>query len=146
MEMPRFPTFLAQEDAPPAPPGTIAPQPSAPAGTPGVHSTVQPGAQPLPTAPPPGSGWGQLIFFLAIIAVMWFLLLGGQRREKKKREEMLTALKKGDYVQTIGGVLGTVMDVREHEVVLKVDENNNTKLRFAKSAVQTVLSGESKPQ
>lgn len=142
--MPRFPLFLAQEDAPPALPGSIAPPPPAPTGTPGVPSTVQPGAQPIQQAPAPGSGWGQLVFFLAIIAVMWFLLLGGQRRERKRREEMLGGLKKGDFVQTIGGVLGTVTEVREHEVILRVDEN--TKLRFAKSAVQTVLSGEAKPQ
>jgi preprotein translocase subunit YajC len=62
-----------------------------------------------------------------------------QRREKKRRAQMLDALKKGDRIQTIGGILGTVVEVREQEVVIKVDENNNTKLHFARAAIQTIL-------
>jgi len=52
---------------------------------------------------------------------------------------MLAALKKGDKVQTAGGILGTVVEVRDSEVVVKVDENANTRLRFARSAIQAVL-------
>jgi preprotein translocase YajC subunit len=49
-------------------------------------------------------------------------------------------------VQTIGGIVGVVTDVRENEVVVKVDNNTNTRITFAKSAVQTVLGSEEKPQ
>ena len=49
---------------------------------------------------------------------------------------MLAALKKGDKVTSIGGIVGTIMDVREDEVVVKVDENNNVRMRFARWAVR----------
>ena len=52
---------------------------------------------------------------------------------------MLDALKKNDRVQTIGGVLGTVVDVRDNEVLVKVDETNNVKIRFNRTAIKEVL-------
>ena len=57
----------------------------------------------------------------------------------KAREKMLAALAKGDKIQTSGGIIGSVVEVRESEVIVKVDENANTRIRFARSAVQTVL-------
>lgn len=79
---------------------------------------------------------------MLVFVIFWLLILMPQRRERKKKQEMLGAMKKGDRVQTIGGILGTVVDIREHEVVVKVDESNNTRLRFAKAAVQAVLEKE----
>mgnify|MGYP005859325481 CR=1 FL=1 len=152
---------LAQAAEAPAPPAAEAPAPApgpAPlptvrdgaadtgtATTPGDTTTqpVGPGAQGLPPARPPASPLGGLMSFLPIIllfVVFWFILMGGQRREKKKRAEMLSTLGKGAKVQTIGGILGTVVEVRDKDVVVKVDENNNTRLRLAKSAIQTVLA------
>jgi preprotein translocase YajC subunit len=49
------------------------------------------------------------------------------------------ALKKNDRVQTIGGILGTVLEVSDTEVVLKIDEANNTKIRVLPSAVSKVI-------
>jgi len=45
-------------------------------------------------------------------------------------------------VQTIGGILGTVIEAREGDVLLKVDESSNTKIRFARSAIHRVLEEE----
>jgi preprotein translocase subunit YajC len=138
-----FPLYLAQEDAPPVTPGV----PGAPAAPIGPASSTVPSNPSLPPqAPAQPSPWGQIIFFAAIIGVMWFLLIGGQRKEKKKREAIIAAVKKGDRVQTIGGILGTITDVRDTEVTVKVDNNTNTRITFAKSAVQTVLGSEDKPQ
>ena len=81
---------------------------------------------------------------VAMVAFYWWMARG-QKRERQKQVDMLNALKRGDRVQTIGGVFGTVVDVREQEVVLKVDETNNVKIRFHRGAVKEVLSGESAP-
>lgn len=89
----------------------------------------------------PGFFSGPMMIFLVFIGVMWFMLMFGQRRDKKKRQAMLDAVKKGDQVQTVGGLLGTVVEVRDSEIVIKADENTNTRLRFSKSAVQAVLPG-----
>ena len=55
---------------------------------------------------------------------------------------MLATLAKGAKVTTVGGVLGTVVEVRDEEVVVKVDENSNTRMRFAKSAINAVTAEE----
>ena len=130
---------LAQQDAPPPPSA----QPAAP-GTPGTtpapgQTTTAPTGeqQAVPPAGPMGSNFMWLMILMVVF--LWVMMFLPQRRERKRRQEMLGALKKGDKIQTIGGILGTVLDVKEHEVVLKVDEANNTKLRFTRAAIQTVL-------
>jgi len=80
-----------------------------------------------------------MMILLLVLVVMWVFLLGGQRKEKKKRAAMLANLQKGRRVQTVGGVLGTVVEVRDTEVVVKVDENSNTRMHFSRSAIQNVL-------
>src|SRR5690606_1563794 len=89
-----------------------------------------------PEAPNPfGAGFFML---LAVMLIFIFLMCGG-RREKKKRAAMLAALGKGDRVQTIGGIRGTVLEIKDDEVTLNVDENSNARMRFASSAIQSVL-------
>lgn len=131
-----FILILAQEDAPPAPPSS-APAPSGTA-TPTVQQTPS-GDGPIEPAP---QSQGTPPFFFIVIAALIIMVvfsMSGQRREKKKREQMLTALKKGDRIQTIGGIIGSVAEVRDDYVLVKVDENANTKVKLARSAVQTVL-------
>ena len=53
---------------------------------------------------------------------------------------MIQSLKKNDKVRTIGGIMGTVMDIKGDEVVLKIDEANNTKIRICTSAIGKTLS------
>lgn len=79
------------------------------------------------------------IFILVIFAVM-FLMLREPRRKQKQHDKMVQALKKNDKVRTIGGIIGTVVDVKDDEVVLKVDESNNTKIRVVPSAIGKNLS------
>jgi len=137
--------MLAQEEAPPVLPQSIEPvtgsQPVA--GTEQATTTQPPppGAGPNGAGPPTPNpfGAGQLIFFIVIIALFWIFLTGSQRKEKKKHAAMLGALKKGDKVQTLGGILGTVIEVRDTEIVVKVDENSNARIKFARSAIQNVI-------
>ncbi len=117
-------------------------------------TTTQPGSESAPLGGPAGGGGAQppnafggmgfmyvlLFFFLAMMLMSVF----SGRKEKKRRAEMLGSLKRHDRVQTIGGLIGSVAEVRDDEVVLKVDESTNTKVRVVRSAVQSVLkrSGE----
>ncbi len=138
-----FPQLLAQADAPPTEAPAIGNN-AAKSGTEGTTGVVDPNADPglggsqtQPTSSPFG---GSMIWiFVLVLVVMWVFLMGGQRKEKKKRAALLAALTKGDKVQTIGGILGTVVEVRDSEVVVKVDENSNARLRFSRSAIQSVL-------
>ncbi len=92
-----------------------------------------------PAQPQSPFGGGFLFLMLGLLVFMIVMSSMGQRKEKKKRAELLASLGKHDRVQTAGGVIGTIVELRDQEVVVKVDESTNTKIRFARSAVQQVL-------
>lgn len=140
--------MLAQtfgESASPPPPGASTPPPGA-----GAAPQLPGGGQPLTgeTAPgAPGTGtasrdpFGGMFFpllLVLLITMITFTVLG-QRRDKKKRAALLHSVKKHDRVQTVGGVIGSIVEVKTDTVVLKVDETSNTRITFARSAVQQVL-------
>lgn len=98
-----------------------------------------------PDAPQQGGGQPpnplfQMLLIFAPIVVIWYLLvLKPQNKERSKRQEMLKALKKNDPVVTIGGIIGTVVNVTEdgEEVTVRVDDN--TRLRFRRDAIREVV-------
>lgn len=87
--------------------------------------------------PNPLFQYGPLVI---IFVVMYFLMFRGPKKKQQKHKEMVSALAKNARVRTIGGIFGTVLDVRDDEIVIKIDESNNTKMRISPSAVATVLS------
>jgi preprotein translocase subunit YajC len=76
------------------------------------------------------------------VHILYIFVFRSKRTQDKKRTDMLGALKRGDRVQTIGGILGTVVEARDTDVLLKVDESSNTKIRFSRSAIHRVLEEE----
>jgi preprotein translocase subunit YajC len=132
-------TALLAQAAPPSASGALAAGSDAAApAQPGTVAT--PGT--TPTGGPPPSGGSPLFMLLPLVLIMVLLMVmsgGAQRREKKRLAALIAALKKNDRVLTIGGIIGTVYEVRDDEVVLKVDENSNTRVRFTKNAIQQVL-------
>ncbi|MCD6395909.1 MAG: preprotein translocase subunit YajC [Spirochaetaceae bacterium] len=87
-------------------------------------------------------GSGQMVTtfvtFGLVILIFYFLIIRPQNKKQKAAKKMLSALKKGDKVVSIGGVHGTVVSVKEQTTVVKVDDN--TKLEFSKSAISSVVS------
>lgn len=102
-------------------------------------------AQTVPAIPTSQPVPGPLTFLrdfgpiILIVIVFYFMVSGSKRKTEKAREQMLKELKRGDRVQTIGGILGTVVEAREHEVIVKVDESSNTKIHFTRSAIHRVV-------
>ena len=134
-----FTISLAQDGAAPPTQGVTPGGPGGPGG-PAPGGTTQSGAPQGSGAPTSGFG-GNSTFFLILVFLGVILLMSvlGQRRERKRREAILSAVKKHDRVQTVGGVIGSVVEVKQHTVVLKVDESSNTRITFARSAIQQVL-------
>jgi len=75
--------------------------------------------------------------FIAIIAIFYFLIIRPQNKKRKETDKMLSALKKGDKVVTIGGLHGTIQSVKESTVIIKADDN--VKLEFLRSAISNVV-------
>ena len=92
------------------------------------------------TAPPPRSPMMQMLPFILIFVVMYLLLFRGPRKKQQQHKQMVQSLQKNDRVRTIGGIIGTVVNIKDDEVTLKVDESNNTKLTIASSAIGKNLS------
>lgn len=78
-----------------------------------------------------------IVMIVGFIAIFYFLIIRPQNKRQKETEKMLSEMKKGDAVVTIGGCHGTLVSVDGDTVVIKVDEN--VKLKFNKSAVATVV-------
>ena len=113
----------------------------------GQSTTAAPGSP--NTAPPnagskPSSFPMTLLMMLAVFAVMYMLVFRGPRKQQQQQRQMIQSLKKNDRVRTIGGIYGTVMDVKGDEVILKIDEATNTKIHVSASAVGKNLSQEGK--
>jgi preprotein translocase subunit YajC len=83
---------------------------------------------------------------LLVVVLMYFMLFRAPKKRQQEHSKMVAGLKKNDRIRTIGGILGTVLDVRDDEIVIKIDESNNTKMRVVPSAIAAVLSEEKKNQ
>jgi preprotein translocase subunit YajC len=80
------------------------------------------------------------------IGLYLYLMVRSNKREQRKKKDLLAGIKKNDRVMTIGGIIGTVVSVKENEVVLKVDETTNTKMTFRRGAIQQKLADDEKPE
>ena len=78
-------------------------------------------------------GYGTIIMIVLIFAVMWFFMIRPQRKQQKELQNFRDSLAKGDKVVTIGGIYGTVCEVKENSVLIEVD--NNVKIRVSKQAL-----------
>ena len=87
-----------------------------------------------------GAAGGFMTFlpFVLIIAIFYFLIIRPQNKKQKETQKMLSALKKGDKVVTIGGIHGTIQSVRDQSVVVKVDDS--VKIEFNRSAISSILA------
>ncbi|MDF2721112.1 MAG: subunit YajC of preprotein translocase [Paenibacillus sp.] len=84
-----------------------------------------------------------IIPFVLMFAVLYFLLIRPQQKKQKTRNAMLGQLKKGDKVTTIGGLHGTIAEITDDTIVLRVSDS--TKLTFDRSAVNNVSASAPAP-
>jgi preprotein translocase subunit YajC len=83
----------------------------------------------------PLGSYGNLIFLGLMFVLMYMILFRGPRKKQQQHRQMVQTLAKNDKVRTIGGIIGTVVDIKGDEVTLKVDESNNTKIKVIASAI-----------
>ena len=84
-----------------------------------------------------GNAFMSFLPLIAIIAIFYFLILRPQKKKQKDTQNMLSALKKGDRVVTIGGIHGVIQSLKENTIIVKVDEN--VKLEFNRGAISSVV-------
>ena len=80
-----------------------------------------------------GGGWTMWVMLALIFVVMWFFMIRPQKKQQKELQNFRDSLKKGDKVVTIGGIYGTIAEVKEDSVLVEVD--SNVKIRVSKQAL-----------
>ena len=82
----------------------------------------------------PGAGGSSfLIMMVLLFGIMWLFMIRPQRKQQKELEKFRNELKKGDKVVTAGGIYGTVDEIKDRSVLIKVD--GDVKLRVDKNSI-----------
>jgi preprotein translocase subunit YajC len=141
------PAAPSTSQAPAAPAKEVPAQPLTDSGT-TTTTTQAPGSPaPKPTEEPAQktpSPWLNIIFIVVIFVVMYFMFIRGPKKQQQQQKEMISSLQKNDRVRTVGGIIGTVVDVKDEYVTLKIDEATNTKIRVVPQAISKNLAPDTK--
>ena len=68
---------------------------------------------------PTGGGMEMIIMLVVMVGVFYFMLIRPENKRKKEAEQMRSAVKTGDKIVTIGGITGTVVNVKDTRIVLE---------------------------
>ncbi|MEI7813730.1 MAG: preprotein translocase subunit YajC [Coriobacteriia bacterium] len=82
--------------------------------------------------------YSQIIFIVAIIAVFYFLIIRPQKKRQSDQAELMSNLKPGAEILTIGGLYGTIDSIDDDRVRLVVADGSE--LVFAKSAIARIVA------
>ena len=119
--------------------GTVKTQPTA-APTQTIAQTTANGTKGAPEQQGAFGGIMGMLPMILIFAAMFYLMWRGQAKERKKREEMLSAIKAGDKIVTIGGLCGVVAEVKADGYLIKIADN--VKIETTKNAIGSVITPE----
>lgn len=93
----------------------------------------------LEAAPSSGTGGSMMstiVMLVLMIGIFYFMLIRPENKRKKEAEQMRSNMKVGDKVTTIGGVVGTVVNIKEDKFVLETGADQ-VRIEFAKWALST---------
>ncbi len=95
-----------------------------------------------------GSGMASLLMMAAIFGVFYFLLIMPQQKRQKKWQEMLGNLKAGDKVTTSGGLMGTILSMKDNgsdagSIILRIPPDN-IKVEVSRSSIVSVRTEDAK--
>ena len=84
-----------------------------------------------------GGGMMSTILMLVImVGIFYFMLIRPENKRKKEAEQMRSSVRKGDKITTIGGIIGTVVDVKENNIVIETSADQ-VRIEFAKWAISS---------
>ncbi|MCS7233042.1 MAG: preprotein translocase subunit YajC [Synergistetes bacterium] len=81
---------------------------------------------------------GGLLPLILIFVVFYFLLIWPQRKQRERHRRMIESLRRGDKIVTVGGIYGTVRDIKDDSFIIEIDrleEDKPVKIRVTKSAI-----------
>lgn len=81
-----------------------------------------------------------MISLLLVVAFMWFLLIRPQQKQAKKRAEMLTSLKVGDKIVTIGGICGVIRQLTDDKIFIEIADG--IVIEMLRNSISSIDAGE----
>jgi len=83
-------------------------------------------------------GMVQFLPFIFIFFIFYLLLIRPEKNKQRQRKEMIANLKKNDQIVTAGGIHGTIVNVKDTTLILRVDDN--VKLEIDKEAFSSLIT------
>ncbi len=84
-----------------------------------------------------GGGMSMLVMLVAFIAVMYFLMIRPQQKRQKQEKKFISELQKGQWVVTIGGIHGRLVEINDNTVIIDTKAGQIT---FERSAISRELT------
>lgn len=94
-------------------------------------------ATPAPGAPPAPNPLVQFLPLIFIFVIFYFLLIRPQQKKQKEHQKLISSLQTGDQIVTNAGIHGTITNVKERTVIVRVADN--VKIEFDRGAIVTVI-------
>ncbi len=96
-------------------------------------------------APQSGGMLGSILMMVALLGVFYFLMIRPENKRKKEAEQMRAAIKVGDKITTIGGIVGTVVDIKNDNIVIETSADQ-VRMELTKWSVSTNETAAEKAQ
>ncbi|MBR3972875.1 MAG: preprotein translocase subunit YajC [Oscillospiraceae bacterium] len=77
-----------------------------------------------------------VIMLVIMVAIFYFMLIRPENKRKKEAEQMRSSIRNGDKITTIGGIVGTVVDIKENNIVIETSADR-VRVELAKWAIST---------
>lgn len=83
---------------------------------------------------------GTIIWLVVMIAIFYFMLIRPQKKKEKETKAMLDAMKVGDTVTTIGGIIGKILKVKDDKVCIEIgDRTSKHPMTIKREAIAAVV-------
>ncbi|MBO5930261.1 MAG: preprotein translocase subunit YajC [Clostridia bacterium] len=90
---------------------------------------------------------GTVVWLVVMIALFYFMLIRPQKKRERETKAMLDALKVGDSVTTVGGIIGTVLRIKDDKVCIEIgDRTHKHPMTIKREAVASVVPCTKKPK
>lgn len=83
-----------------------------------------------------GGSASMIIMLVAMVAVFYFLMIRPENKRKKEAENLRSSVKNGDKITTIGGIVGTIVNVKEDRIVIETSADQ-VRIEIMKWAIST---------
>ena len=93
----------------------------------------------LTTTAAPGATGGlmsTMLMMAIMFGIMYFILIRPENKRKKEAEQMRSSLRNGDQITTIGGIVGTIVNIKENRIVIETGADQ-VRIELEKWAVST---------